>query len=111
MNLKVLSKWTGNYFEMLKLLKEVLLEDNNCPENYYETRKLSCEVGLGYEQIDVCQRDCCIFYGELANAESCLVCDSGCYIHNKILHKRLWRFPIKSRLKRLFSSKHIAKNM
>ncbi|XP_062114288.1 uncharacterized protein LOC133825348 [Humulus lupulus] len=74
-------------------------------------RKLLSEVGLGYEQIDVCQYECALFFGENANATMCLVCKSSCYVRNKIPHKRLRWFPIKARLKRLFSSKHTAKVM
>ncbi|KAL8115384.1 hypothetical protein AgCh_022029 [Apium graveolens] len=70
MNLKVLNKMTDKAFDdMLKFLKEILPERNSCPENYYQTRKLLCEVGLGYEHIDVCQYDCVIFYGPNANAD------------------------------------------
>ncbi|XP_062094208.1 uncharacterized protein LOC133800269 [Humulus lupulus] len=95
MNLKVLNKWTDKSFDrLLECLREILPEGNQCPVNYYQTRKLLCEVGLGYEQIDVCQYDCALFYGENANAVSCPV----------------W-FPIKARLKRMFSSKHTSKDM
>ncbi|XP_062081341.1 uncharacterized protein LOC133786147 [Humulus lupulus] len=74
MNLKVLNKWTDKSFDgLLECLREILPEGNQCPGNYYQTRKLLCEVGLGYEQIDVCQYDCALFYGENANAVSCPV--------------------------------------
>ncbi|XP_074323736.1 uncharacterized protein LOC141660647 [Apium graveolens] len=106
MNIKVLNKLTDKAFDdILKLLREILPDGNHCPENYQQTRKLLCEVGLGYEQIDVCQYDCVIFYGENANSLACPVCKSIRYVRNKIPHKRLRWFPIKDRLKRLFSSK------
>lgn len=97
--------------DMLKCFKEILPEGNHCPENYYQTRKLLCEVGLGYEQIDVCQYDCVLFYGKNATSLSCPVCKSSRYVRNKIPHKRLRWFPLKDRLKRLFSSKHTSKDM
>ncbi|XP_057771556.1 uncharacterized protein LOC130992829 [Salvia miltiorrhiza] len=112
MNIKVLNKWSDKSFEMLlKLLHEVLPQDNNCPDSYYNTRKLLCEVGLGYDTIDVCQYDCAIFYGEYENATVCPVCKSGRYIRHKIPHKRLRYFPITPRLKRLYASRHTARNM
>ena len=43
--------------------------------------------------------------------EYCPLCKSSHYVRNKISHKRLRRFPIKPRLKRLFISKHTAKDM
>ncbi|XP_062085975.1 uncharacterized protein LOC133792082 [Humulus lupulus] len=112
MNLKVLNKWTDKSFDgLLECLTEILPEGNQCPGNYYQTSKLLCEVGLGYEQIDVCQYDCALFYGENANAVSCPVCKSSRYVQNQIPHKRLRWFPIKAQLKRLFSSKHTSKDM
>ncbi|XP_074322874.1 uncharacterized protein LOC141659847 [Apium graveolens] len=112
MNIKVLNKLTDKAFDdILKLLREILPDGNHCPENYQQTRKLICEVGLEYEQIDVCQYDCVIFYGENANFLACPVCKSSRYVRNKIPHKRLRWFPIKDRLKRLFSSKHSSKDM
>uniref|UniRef100_A0A803QHC9 Transposase-associated domain-containing protein n=1 Tax=Cannabis sativa TaxID=3483 RepID=A0A803QHC9_CANSA len=63
-----------SFDDLLEFLREILPEGNHCPMNYYQTRKLLCEVGLGYEQIDVCQYDCALFYGEYENAVSCPVC-------------------------------------
>lgn len=112
MNIKVMYKWSDNSFKMLlKLLHEVLPEGNNCPKSYYDTRKLLCDLGLGYEQIDVCQYDCALFHGEHANATICPICKSNRYVRNKIPHKRLRYFPITPRLKRLYSSRHTAKDM
>lgn len=112
MNLKVMNKWTDNSFEMLlKLLHEVLPDGNSCPDSYYDVRMLLCEAGLGYELIDVCQYDCAIFYGEHRDAEVCPVCQSSRYVRNKIAYKKLRYFPITPRLKRLFASRHTAKDM
>ncbi|XP_062094679.1 uncharacterized protein LOC133800665 [Humulus lupulus] len=112
MNLNVLNKWTDKSFDgLLECLREILPEGNQCPGNYYQTSKHLCEVGLGYEKIGVCQYDCALFYGENANAVSCPVCKSSRYVRNQIPHKRLRWFPIKARLKRMFSSKHTSKDM
>ncbi|XP_074325778.1 uncharacterized protein LOC141663841 isoform X2 [Apium graveolens] len=112
MSIKVVNKLTDKAFEDIsRCFKEMLPEGNKIPENYYQTRKLLCEVGLGYEQIDVCRYDCSIFYGDNANVLSCPVCQCSRYIRNKIPHKRLRWFPLKDRLKHLFSSKHTSKDM
>ncbi|XP_052181232.1 uncharacterized protein LOC127794290 [Diospyros lotus] len=112
MNIKVMNKWSDNSFEMLlKLIHEVLPKGNNCPENYYDTRRLLCDLGLGYEHIDVCLYDCAIFYGEHSNATICPVCKYSRYVRNKIPHKRLRYFPVTPRLKRLYSSRHTARDM
>ncbi|KAL4555403.1 hypothetical protein LXL04_038021 [Taraxacum kok-saghyz] len=112
MNLKVMNKWTDNSFEMmLKVLRDDLPEGNNCPESYYDVRMLLCEAGLGYELIDVCQYDCAIFYGHNKDAITCHVCHNSRYVRNKIAHKKLRYFPITPRLKRLYASRHTAKDM
>ncbi|KAL4585273.1 hypothetical protein LXL04_009889 [Taraxacum kok-saghyz] len=112
MNLKVMNKWTDNSFEMmLKVLRDDLPEGNNCPESYYDVRMLLCEAGLGYELIDVCQYDCAIFYGHNKDAITCPVCHNSRYVRNKIAHKKLRYFPITPRLKRLYASRHTAKDM
>ena len=109
MHLKVLNKWTDRSFDMLiKLLQEVLPPGNRCPDSYYSTRKMLCDVGLGYEQIDVCKYDCSLFYGEYSTDQDCHVCGTSRYIRKKIPHKRLRYFPITPRLKRLYSSKSTA---
>ncbi|KAL5579995.1 hypothetical protein UlMin_012437 [Ulmus minor] len=109
MHLKVLNKWTDRSFDMLiKLLQEVLPAGNRCPDSYYSTRKMLCDVGLGYEQIDVCKYDCSLFYGEYSADQDCHVCGTSRYIRKKIPHKRLRYFPITPRLKRLYSSKSTA---
>ncbi|XP_076904980.1 uncharacterized protein LOC143560589 [Bidens hawaiensis] len=112
MNLKVMNKWTDSSFEMfLRLLHEVLPAGNNCPESYYDVRMILCEAGLGYELIDVCQYDCTIFYGENKDAITCPICQSSRYVRNKIAYKKLRYFPITPRLKRLYASRHTAKDM
>ena len=62
-NVKFLYKWSDHSFEALhKLLQEALHVRNRYPKSYYKTKKLLCDVGLGYEQINVCKHDCALFY-------------------------------------------------
>lgn len=75
MNIKVLNKWSDKSFDMLlKLLRKVFPLGNKCPTSYYNTRKLLCEVGIGYQTIDACRYDCAIFYGEHKDSTICPVC-------------------------------------
>ncbi|KAL5576570.1 hypothetical protein UlMin_018269 [Ulmus minor] len=112
MNVKVLYKWSDRSFvALLKLLHEALPVGNRYPMTYYETRKLLCDVGLGYEHIDVCKHDCTFFYNEHKDDDVCQICGVSRYVRKKIPHKRLRYFPITPRLKRLYSSKHTARAM
>ena len=96
---------------LLKLLHEMFPAGNRCPDNYYNRRKLLCDVSLGYEQIDVCKYDCLLFYGDHNSDKVCHVCATSRSVRKKVPHKRLRYFPITPCLKQLYSSKHIAKVM
>ena len=84
MNVKVLYKWSDRSFvALLKLLHEALPVGNRCPRTYYETRKLLCDVGLGYEHIDVCKHDCTLFYNEHKDDDVCPICGVSRYVRKK----------------------------
>ena len=74
MLLKVLNKWMDRSFDiLLRLLQEVFPAGNRCPDSYYSMRKMLCDVGLGYEQTDVCKYDCSLFYEEYSTYQECHV--------------------------------------
>ena len=78
MHLKVLNKWTDRSFDMLlKLLQEVFPAGKQYPDSYYSTRKMLCDVGLGYEQIDMYKYDCSLFYCEYSADQDCHVCGTS----------------------------------
>ncbi|KAL5543065.1 hypothetical protein UlMin_010775 [Ulmus minor] len=112
MHIKVLNKWSDKSFTMLlSLIKQVLPHQNRCPESYYECKKLLLELGLGYENIDVCPHDCALYYGDNKDLQHCPICQHQRYKRKNVPYKRLRYFPITPRLKRLYSSKHTSKAM
>ena len=56
------------------MLKEALPEGGTFPSNYYETKKVLCDLGLHYIKIDACPSDCMLYSKEHANANECIVC-------------------------------------
>ena len=70
-----------------------------------------CDVGLGYEHIDVSKYDFSLFYGEYSADQVCHICGTSQYVRKKIPHKRLRYFPITPCQKRLYSSKKTATAM
>ncbi|KAD4585782.1 hypothetical protein E3N88_23383 [Mikania micrantha] len=115
MNVKVTCKMTNVAMDMILNLFSHAFKDANLPKNHYEAKKYLRTLGLGYESIHACKHDCALFWKEYKNLENCPVCSTSRYEENvkgkkkpvKVLHY----FPITSRLKRLYASRHTAKEM
>ena len=74
------------------------------------------DFGLGYDSIHACKYDCALFWKENETLDKCPVCDEPRYKFcngkgKKIPQKVLHHFPLKSRLQRLFMSRHTASDM
>ena len=103
-------KTTRVYFGMLH---------DNFPSNYYEVKKILCDLGLDYKKIYACPQNCMLFIKENANADKCNICGTSrwknvkynstdglrtCSKGKKISTKVLRHFPLIPRLQRLFMS-------
>ena len=101
---------------ILRLLNEAV-KSVNFPKNHYEAKKYRRSLGLGYEGIHECEKDCALFWKENEDMQICLVCKSSRWVEKKtsggkkVLKKVLRYFPVTSRLKRLYSLRYIAKEM
>ncbi|XP_049396661.1 uncharacterized protein LOC125860692 [Solanum stenotomum] len=118
LHIKSIGRWSNASFTMLlKLLKEELLPDeDNLPNSYYEAKKIIRELGLSYDKIDACTNDCMLYCKEDSLLDSCKVCGASrwkLHTHSretrnkkgkKIASKSLRYFPLKPRLQRLFMS-------
>ncbi|KAJ9556448.1 LOW QUALITY PROTEIN: hypothetical protein OSB04_011062 [Centaurea solstitialis] len=117
MNIKVNNKWTDSSFDrLLELLQSAFQKENRLPSSYYEGKKKLRKIGLGYESIHVCKNDCFLFWKEHEALQSCPVCNESRWVDKntkgkKVAHKVLQYFPLTPRLRRLYCSRHTAKNM
>ncbi|KAJ0492169.1 putative Transposase-associated domain-containing protein [Helianthus annuus] len=115
MNVKVTCKMTNVSMDMILNLFSRAFKDANLPKNHYEAKKYLRTLGLGYESIHACKHDCALFWKENANLQTCPVCSTSRYEENSKGRKKpvkiLRYFPITSRLKRLYASRHTAKEM
>ncbi|RDX77161.1 hypothetical protein CR513_42757, partial [Mucuna pruriens] len=90
---------------ILELLKDAF-EYVNIPNSFYEETKVMNKLGLNYTKIDVCPRNCTLYWGEDENLEICKHCKKsiwkpkGTNGKKKLLAKVLRYFPLKSRLQR-----------
>ncbi|CAN6339078.1 unnamed protein product [Urochloa humidicola] len=61
--------------ELLKIVKNMLPEDNELPSTTYEAKKMVRPLGLDVQKIHACPNDCILYRGdEYENLEACPVC-------------------------------------
>ncbi|KAI3786099.1 hypothetical protein L1987_45226 [Smallanthus sonchifolius] len=117
MHIKVKNKWTNSSFdELLELLQSSHPEGNKIPPSHYVAKKTLKKIGLGYESIHVCKNDCALFWKEHHSSQNCPVCNESRWVDTntkgkKVAHKVLRYFPLTPRLRRLYCSRHTAKDM
>ncbi|KAL6179855.1 hypothetical protein ACLB2K_046526 [Fragaria x ananassa] len=68
---------TEAFDELLEVFKDMLPDINIFPESNYTIKKFLKEFDLGYEKIDACINDCCLFRGEKKNMQNCPECNAS----------------------------------
>ena len=99
--------------ELLMLLSMSILPLGNClPKTEYEASKILRRLGLTYNMIHACPSGCCLFKGDLEDADKCPVCDADRFRRcgrSKVPTLILRHFPLIPQLQRMFSSKKLSK--
>lgn len=117
MHMKVMNKWTDSSFDqLLEFLRFAFPKNNKVPSSNYEAKKTMKKLGLGYESIHACKNDCCLFWKENDDMQSCPICGECRWkdknsMGKKVAQKVLKYFPLTPRLKRMYNSRHTAKSM
>jgi hypothetical protein len=103
---------------MMSLIKSMLPENNNLPENFYQSKRMVKTLGMAYKRIDVCPKFCMLYYKENINKTKCDVCKEERYEQsvantraNPKAKKVLRYLPITERLQRLYMTEASAKHM
>ncbi|KAM1142722.1 hypothetical protein EV1_031395 [Malus domestica] len=65
--------------ELLQALKDMFLEGNTLPNSMNSTKKLLEVFDLGFEKIYACVNDCCLFWKDFEQLETCPKCGSSCW--------------------------------
>ena len=98
--------------EILHLLAKVILpKPNSLPTSEGNATNMLTRIGLRYEAIDVCKNGCVLFRDRNAELESCPICHVSRFRRvgmSKVPHKVLRHFPLIPRLRRMFSTPHLA---
>lgn len=94
--------------ELLMLLSMSILPLENClSKSEYEAFKILRRLGLAYNMIHACPNGCCLFKGDLEDAENFLVCEHNRYRmcgRSRVPTLILRHFLIILQLQRMFSS-------
>ncbi|XP_026657307.1 uncharacterized protein LOC113461438 [Phoenix dactylifera] len=108
------------YDRIMKIAKNMLLESEKLPPDFYQSKKILQKLGLKYTSIDVCENNCMLFYKKTENLIECTICghpryklrrNDGGGRRKNVSYRRLRYLPITPRLQRLFMSSKTAENM
>lgn len=118
--IKAINCWTDVSFTGLMNMLKSWFPEANLPTSFYHTKKLITDLSLPYVKIDVCPRDCMLFWKEHADDENCTKCGANRYksktrsgrnSSSRVAKKVLRYFPLGPRLQRLYMSRYTAQNM
>ncbi|XP_059638837.1 uncharacterized protein LOC132281119 [Cornus florida] len=68
---------------LLQMIGDMLPENNKLPKSYYETKFFLKTFDLGYEKIDACKNDCCLFRKENKHMTKCPKCGASRWKENE----------------------------
>ncbi|XP_074378202.1 uncharacterized protein LOC141719728 [Apium graveolens] len=119
-NLKVKHGMSDSYFsDVLLLIGSLLPDGNNIPSSFNEAKKTLYALGMGYEKIHACPNNCLLYRRQIDEDETtCHICKASRWKLNKkgeeqkgVPAKVLWYFPLIPRIRNLFNTPQIAKDM
>jgi hypothetical protein len=105
----------------VKLIIDLMPAKHNMPKDMYQSKKIVADLSMNYEKIDVCKRNCMLFWKEHKDDTECMHCSRSKYakvvnedgdsVTTKVAVKQLRYMPITPRLKRLYLSEETVKQM
>lgn len=113
MHLKTISGWSNKSFtELLKILNRAMPKTTKLPGSCKDAYKMTSDLGFSYKTWDACVNHCMLFRNETEKLQKCKICGASRYKevegdksnNKKIPVKKMWYFPLKPRLQRLYWS-------
>jgi hypothetical protein len=109
------------YNDIVKLIIDIIPTKHNILKDLYQSKKIVAGLSMNNEKIDVCKKNCMLFWKEHKDNIECMNCGRSKYVKvvnkdgasvtTKVAVKQPHYMSITSRLKRLFLSKETAKHM
>jgi hypothetical protein len=107
------------YNDIVKLIIDLIPANHNMPKDLYQSKKIVAGLSMIYEKINICERNCILFWKEQKDDTGCMhygrsryvkvVNEDGASLTINVEVKQLYYMPITPWLKRLYLSKEIAK--
>jgi hypothetical protein len=109
------------YNDIVKFIIDLIPAKHNIPKDIYQSKKIVASLGMNYEKVDVCKRNCMLFWKEHKDDTKCMysgrsryvkvVNEDGASVTTKVVVKQLRYMPINPRLKWLYLSEETMKQM
>ena len=112
-SLKAKNNWSDKSFtDLLKLLGDMLPENNELPDTTYKAKKFLCPMSMAIDRIPTCPKDCVLYRKEYENLDRCPKCGLSRYRQGsdpsrkgkKPAAKITYYLPLEPRLRRLFAN-------
>jgi hypothetical protein len=68
------------YNDMVKLIIDLIPTKHNMPKDLYQSKKIVAGLSMEYERIDVCEKNCMLFWKEHRDAIECIHCSRSRYV-------------------------------
>jgi hypothetical protein len=96
------------YNDIVKLIIDLIPVKHNMPKDLYQSEKIVAGLGMNYEKIDVCEKNCVLFWKEHKDDTESMHCgrfryvkvvnEDGSSITPKVVVKQLHYMPVTPRL-------------
>jgi len=116
-HIKCLCRMTSKAMTMILKLLTDAFEYGKFPTSFYKAKKVIQKLGLNYTKIDVCLKNCMLYWEKMKNWRIANIVinpngrKKGTNGKKKLPVKVLHYFPLKPRLQRLFMSPKTTKSM
>jgi hypothetical protein len=62
------------------LIIDLITVKHNMPKDLYQSKKIVAGLGINYEKIDACKKNCMLFWKEYKDDTECMHCDRYRYV-------------------------------
>jgi hypothetical protein len=73
------------YNYIVNLIIDLIPAKHNMPKDLYQSKNIIAGLGMNYEKIDVCKKNCMLFWKEHKNDTKCMHCGRSRYV--KVVNK------------------------
>jgi hypothetical protein len=68
------------YNDIMKLIIDLIPAKHNMPKDLYQSKNIIADHGMNYKKIDVCERNCMLFWKEHKDNTECMYCSRSRYV-------------------------------